>query len=344
MKEVILAAGHGSRLWPASTQEVPKQFQPLINGRSLLQNTYESHLQSADEHDIYVLTLGGMEQIVAQQLPSMPERNILAVPERRNTLPHTLFALNRIGALDDEPVMIAGVDNVTTSPVGFHRALHDLITNGSSSERRQSITLLGERAVVPDPTLGYIETDGSGHVQHFHEKPAKVKLQEMMKTKDLYDFSFIFTLSKLALRLALKDIEDNDVAKKALALLDSSPDRRIENFLAMPFADISTTVFQRAKNLMICEGELGIVDVGKYAALREINTTDEQGNVVLGKNIIHEGCKDNVMINRTGNPMVVLGMSESVIVQTGAGTLVSPLGQVNMIGDIYKSKIYKNNV
>lgn len=341
MKEVILAAGHGSRLWPTSTPEVPKQFQPLVGGRSLLQNTYESHLQSADEHDIYVLTLGGMEHLVAHQLPSMPEKNILAVPERRNTLPHTLFAINSIVDSDEEPVMIAGVDNVTTNPAGFNNALHRLIADGSDPKRNRNITLLGERAIIPDPTLGYIEADEKGDVQRFHEKPEKSVLEEMMKTRDLYDFSFIFTLSKLALRVALRDIEDTDLSEKSLALLDASPAQRIDNFLAMPVADISTTVFQRAQNLRICAGELGIVDVGKYAALREINAPDEEGNVILGRNVIQEGCKDSVIINRTGSPMVILGMTESVIVQTAAGTLVSPLDQVNAIGDIYKNRIYK---
>lgn len=341
MKVVMLAAGFGSRLWPLSTSEAPKQFQKLIEEKSLLQHTYKLLLRNTNEQDIYVLTLQGLESVVFDQLPAIPKEHVLIVPERRNTLPHTIFALNTITETDDEPIMIVSVDHITTNPEGFHETLDKLLTHGSDPEKRDKITLLGEKARISDPALGYVEADTIGNVQRFHEKPDKALLDEMIEAGSLYCFYFLFTLTKKALQEAMQYMDDPTVREKANDLLTTAPDERKAKFLAMPTIDISTTVFQRAHNLTLCTGQLGLVDIGKYTALYEINTSDEQGNVVLGNRVIYERCSNNLIVNQLEQPLVIIGVSDSVVVQTPVGTVVAPLDQVDAIGEIYKTQIHQ---
>jgi mannose-1-phosphate guanylyltransferase len=105
MKTVILAAGFGSRLWPVSTSEKPKQFQKLLHGKSLLAYTYEHMQHVSSDDELYVLVLEGMQPLVREELPDIADDHVLVVPERRNTLPHTLWALTQITDSPDEPVL-----------------------------------------------------------------------------------------------------------------------------------------------------------------------------------------------------------------------------------------------
>src|SRR5688572_30694717 len=111
MKTVILAAGFGSRLWPLSTSERPKQFQNFVKDKSLLQYTQEIFSQFTSINELYVLTVEGLEELVKEQLPNIPSSNIIAVPERRNTLPHTLYALKKLPVRGNEPVLFTPVDH-----------------------------------------------------------------------------------------------------------------------------------------------------------------------------------------------------------------------------------------
>jgi mannose-1-phosphate guanylyltransferase len=328
MKIVLLAAGFGSRLWPLSTSDKPKQFQPLLEERSLLQYTYDLFRPITKADDLYVLTLKGLEHWVYKQLPQLPHSNVLIVPERRNTLPHTLFALNTITDNPEESVLFSGTDLVVSEPKAFLKTVKDVAAKPDSSV----ITMFLSAHGAVDSNAGYALLDEQHHIKQFLEKPSKATIKALSKPGNLHKNTFCYITSSKALALTLDE--------QARGLLTATTEKRDRAFLAMPFCDISSTVFQKASNLVGAVAESDFVDLGTFRELYRMNPKDRRGNSVSGNVIVEPDCRDNLIINHTDQPLVVIGMHGCIVVQTQDGSLCAPIAEADRIGDIYKHQIH----
>lgn len=336
MKTVILASGFGSRLWPLSTSESPKQFQALVGEESLLQYTYLLLQKVTATADLYVLTLQGLESTVQTQLPGISPENIITVPGRRNTLPHTMFALRQLAESPQEQIVFSTVDHYITQPEEFIASLTDAI---KSTEESDLITLLCTEQSGYDPNAGYAQTTPGGRVQQYKEKPSPEAVKEMSGAGNTYRDTAIFIASKKSMLHATKAL-DRELANKAETLLEAPDERAHESFLELPFTDIATGLFEKADNLRVTRIDGDFTDVGRYQALYDITPKDKQGNVVVGHAIVKD-CANCLVINRTDKPMVVLNAKDSVIVQAAGGMLNATFADVDMIGEVYKTQIHK---
>jgi mannose-1-phosphate guanylyltransferase len=332
MKTVILAAGFGSRLWPLSTSQKPKQFQPLLGGVSPLQNTYNMLSKLINTQDIYVLTLEGLQSHVFDQLPNCASDHVLCVPERRNTWPHTLWALTVLG---DEPLLFKSVDHFVRAPEIFLNSLQKQLDVAHSDH----VTLLCNDPEPFDSNDGYAVVDDAGHITAFVEKPSREQFDEFRAQGSVYRSPLLYIGSRGAFAAALKGI-DADWARTSERLLAAKPADRAQAFLDLPVADISSTFFQAAAELWAQPIDYQFVDIGSFRTLHKLNDKDRDGNVVIGSVVLGEGCQGNFIVNHLSQPLVVQNTQGCVVVQTKDGSLVTPLATADAVGNLYKTRIH----
>lgn len=342
MKTVILAAGFGSRLWPLSTSEKPKQFQPLIGGESLLAYTYSRLSRATPIDELYVLVLEGMQKLVYETLPDIQADRIVVVPARRNTLPHTLWALNAISERDDEPVLFKSVDHFIVNEEQFVHSLSDCLAR--YQEGLTSLTLLCTPYETYNSNDGYCVVDGDGAILEFLEKPSKITLEQIVVSAaaaghKIMRSYFVYLASKQACLLAL-DEQNRSWMEDARRLLSANAEQRAEIFLSMPVLDISNAIFQASRTLKADAISYDFIDVGRFEEIHRLNKKDDRGNVVIGSVILDGDCWNNLIINENSVPLVVISRRDSVIAQTGAGSFISSFQEADKIGEIYKKQIH----
>ena len=333
MKVVLLAAGMGSRLWPLSTSDQPKQFQPIIFGETPLQYTFNLMQKVSKTEDLYVLVLDGMENIVKKQLPYIKSRNIISVPERRNTFPHSIWALKVISDRPDEMILFKSVDQYVENENEFVKSVVSHIDAVSSSTMT---TLFCTEAKQYNSNDGYCIVKDK-KISKFIEKPSKVEFNKLDR-KSLLRSPMIYTTSINSILEIIDSFESEWSATAKEFILGVSNNVESE-FLKLPFLDISSNVFQKTNNLHCKNIEYEFVDVGRFEEIYDLNTKDDKNNVVIGEVLEAESCTNCLLINTTRTPTVVMSESDKVVVSTESGVFVAPLNESHIIGDIYKNRI-----
>lgn len=340
MKTVILAAGFGSRLWPLSTPERPKQLLPLEGGRSLIQYTYELYRRCTPAADLYVLTLIDLVPQVQAQLSGLPQSHIIPVPARRNVLPHTLLALNWLGVDEKEPVLFAACDFRVADEDIFGASLTTFTTRHIGAQPTTDITLLCDNQEL-GPHKGYVLLDDRGQVEGYVD--ALEQAHPYARTaRRWHRFPHIYVLSKAALRRALDSMPDKALAKQAKGLLAATGKAQLNRrHTAMPFVGTifafrgNTEHYTCAPNTWAQVVPLGMVDIGTFRALYDMAAKDRHQNAVIGDFML-DNSTGNLCINRTTKPTLVAHITDSIIVQTNEGTVVCPMAYSDEIGNLYK--------
>jgi len=286
--------------------------------------------------DLYVLTLKGLEWLVIEQLPTINPKNIIVVPERRNTLPHTAYALCKLSIPPDEPVMFVPVDHYFLRTDLFIDSMKQV--SDRIPAKLHDTYLLCTPTKKVDPSLGYVILDSDENVSKFVEKPDKDDTDMLLQS--IFNINTMrYITSKIAFIHLLVNT-NNDVARQAQAVVDSSPNHLDNSFLAMPFIDICYGLFEKSKGLKAISIQGDFIDIGKFSTLFELNHRDAKGNAVIGTAILDEDSTNNFIINQLEYPLVVVNTQNSVVVQTHLGSFVSPITDADKIGEIYKTKIH----
>lgn len=197
---VIMAGGIGSRFWPMSTTENPKQFIDVLGvGRSLIQLTYDRFKGICNPENVWVVTGDVYAQKVHEQLPEIPEENILAEPCRRNTAPCIAYVSYRIKAKDEKAsICVTPSDHIVTDMQEFQRVIKASLQFAAESD---AIVTLGMKPTRPETGYGYIQANLSAQsmsnkeifrVESFREKPNLEKAQEYIKHNNYFWNAGIF--------------------------------------------------------------------------------------------------------------------------------------------------------
>jgi mannose-1-phosphate guanylyltransferase len=338
MKAVILAAGFGSRLWPLSTPDKPKQFQPIIDGRSPLQYTYAWLSKIVAAKDIYPLTLTGLENHVKQQLPEVLADHVICVPARRNTFPHSIYAVSIISKADDEPILFTTVDHMIQQEEAFVVSVRKVVDQYSGG--LASMLLLANNSSAFDANAGYMSVDNSGRIHSFKEKPASADIDNLSaQDKRVLKDTAMFITSKKTFNDALATMP-GEASDTGRALLAAPAGERDARFLAMPFVDIATGFYEKASGLGAVMTDGDYIDLGSFNSLYTVGEKDPQGNVIHGNVLVDEDSRGNYIFNQLENPLVVIHTNDSVIVQGVEGAVTAPRQSINKVGEIYKARIF----
>ncbi len=337
---LIMAGGRGERFWPKSRKTMPKQFLSLTDdGKTMIQLTVERISSLVDMEDIFISTNKDYKKLVLEQLPEIPEENILCEPVGRNTAPCIgLGAIHVAKKYDDVLMMVLPSDHLIKYTKMFVNTLSD---GCSIAEKGPNLVTIGITPDYPETGYGYIKFNpeiSDGHafgVDRFVEKPTLEVAKEYLETEEYLWNSgmFVWKVSTILNNIqkfmpetyqGLIKIQEAIGTEQQDAVLEST----FSNFKS---ESIDYGIMEKADNIYILPGTFGWDDVGSWLAVERIRKTNESGNVVEG-NIITVDCKNNII--QGGKKLIAtVGIEGLIIVDTEDATLVC---DKDSAGDIKK--------
>lgn len=343
MIAVIIAGGSGTRLWPLSTNDYPKQLLKLTGELSMVQNTYERAKQIAN--DIYVVPDISHAEHIKEQLPSVDQDHFVVEPGRRGTANCIVAALahvsKRHGA--DEPIAFIHADHHIRDIHGFARSFQ---TAGEVSVSRRQVVLIGIEPTYPATGFGYIERDGElvdykgvFKVESFKEKP------DFMVAKDyVISGNYLWNCGYFvgSVSTFLKELEEYAPTLKAsyealLAINDPNSKEYADTYLSFDNEVIDVALIEKSKDLLVVPANFDWMDVGNFKDLHEANESDELGNHFKGKNIYNVEVENVYIRNEEGSkPVAVIGLDNIVVINTKDGVLVARKDLAYKVGDVAK--------
>ncbi len=339
---VIMAGGAGTRFWPASTEEHPKQFLDILGlGKTLLQMTYERFLPLVPKERIFIVTNRKYESLVARQLPNLSEDNILGEPSRNNTAPCMAYATYKILDLDPEAnIVVASSDHLILKEQEFLARINTALTFTAAHD---AICSLGIQPSRPDTGYGYIhfgKESGSGihKVIEFKEKPDLETAQEYLDAGSYIWNSGIFIFAGKSMVKALRQYAPLICDLLAEVPYNSSEEYEILDvrYPLTPNISIDYAVMESADNIYTLPADIGWSDLGTWASLHAELKKDEQGNAVQSGRSIIQDAKGNLIRVQSGKTVVVRGMQNMIVVDEPDALLIFPMDQEQEIKGVVK--------
>ena len=324
---VIMAGGVGSRFWPMSTTEKPKQFIDVLGvGKTLLQLTVERFGNLVRPENTWVVTNQKYAAIVKEQLPDMPESNILCEPCRRNTAPCIAYVSWRIKSTDPKAnIVVTPSDHIVTDKAEFQRVVKECMLFTSETD---AIVTLGMKPNRPETGYGYIQADLSNsslrnkeifRVDSFREKPDLKTAQEYIKKNYFFWNAGIFIWN-------VNTIVNAAMAKIFESLLPvyGTPKEQEEIDRKFPECEnisVDYAIMEKAEEIFVCPADFGWSDLGTWGSLHEQSKKDLYGNVSIGQDInIFES--HNCIVHTTQEKKVVIQGLDGYIVAEKDDTLL----------------------
>lgn len=337
---LIMAGGRGERFWPKSRKNLPKQFLSLTDdGKTMIQLTVERISPMVELEDIYISTNKDYKHLVLEQLPEIPEENILCEPVGRNTAPCIgLGAMHIAKKYDDAVMMVLPSDHL----IKYNKMFLGVLRDGCElAEKGENLVTIGITPDYPETGYGYIKfnpDDSDGHayaVERFVEKPSLEVAKEYLETEEYLWNSgmFIWKVSTILadIRKFLPDTYEG-LKKIQDAIGTEEQDVVLEKvFPEFESVSIDYGIMEKAENIYILSGTFGWNDVGSWLAVGRIRKSNENGNVVDG-NIITINSRNNII--QGGRKLIAtVGIEDLIIVDTEDATLIC---EKNSAADIKK--------
>ncbi|HCD44607.1 MAG TPA: mannose-1-phosphate guanylyltransferase [Lachnoclostridium sp.] len=326
---LIMAGGRGERFWPKSRKNMPKQFLSLTDdGKTMIQLTVERISPMVKLEDVYIATNKEYKSLVLEQLPGLPEQNVLCEPVGRNTAPCIgLGAMHIAKKYDDAMMFVFPSDHLIKFNQMFIRTLQDAC---EVAEKNDNLVTIGIVPDYPETGYGYIKFDShimEGHaykVDRFVEKPSLEMAKEYLATEEYLWNSgmFIWKVSSILKNFrkfmpdtydALKRIQDAIGTEQEEAVLE-------KEFRGIQSQSIDYGIMEKAEGIYILLGTFGWDDVGSWLAVERIKKTNEFGNAVNG-NIITVN-SHNCIIQGGKKLIAAVGLDDMIVVDTEDATLI----------------------
>jgi mannose-1-phosphate guanylyltransferase/mannose-6-phosphate isomerase len=331
---LILSGGAGTRLWPLSSPERPKQFLKLFGERSLFQMTIERLSASAVDH-VVIVAQRDHEPLIREQLGEIDWRDftLLLEPMRRDSGPAIAAGVAHVLATDgpDAIVLALPCDHLIPSIDAFATA----VRSGMRLARAGYLGTFGVRPTMASTEFGYVqrgaaigEVPGSFRVQHFHEKPTADRAKAYLVDGG-YDWNsgmFVFSAGRFADE-AVRHMPDvwSAVGEAVHRATGNGDLRHLEAsaFERAPRISIDYALFEKSARVGVVPVSFAWSDIGTWRAVRAAQACDARGNAVVGNASLREAV-DNLIVT-DGTKVAVIGVTGLAVVATARGVLVAPL-------------------
>ena len=345
LRPVLLAGGSGTRLWPLSRENYPKQFLPLMGEASVLQATWQRVDGLAEAGPILVAN-EEHRFMVAEQLRriGLQHPGILLEPAGRNTAPAiALAALYALAEADDALLLVLPSDHAVTDQAAFDRA----VGRARGAALAGSLVTFGVAPAYPETGYGYIRTAGPAPadgapaaVEAFVEKPDAETAERYVASGRYYWNSgmFMFRASRYLQALAQYRPDIDEACRAAMAGLRRDGDfLRVDEaaFAACPADSIDYAVMERDPGVAMVPLDAGWSDIGSWASLWQLAERDAQGNALRG-DVLAESCR-NVYAYGSHRLVALLGLEDTVVVETPDAVLVAARDRVQDVRRIVAS-------
>lgn len=319
----ILAGGVGSRFWPLSTAERPKQLLPLAGTQPLVSDAVERALALIPEDRLRILAGADLVSRLGEALPGLPATSYAVEPKARGTAPVLAWAAKSIADLDPDAIMVSLHSDHHIEPVG---AFVEVVRAAAELAAHDDVLVtVGARPDRPETGYGYIQVGerihtgfeaGAFRVGSFHEKPDADTAAQYLEAGHLWNTGiFVWKASRFLeeIRLHFPEIGDR------LRLLDESDPNAF--FDAVPKVSVDVAVMEKSERVAVVPATFDWDDVGAWHSLFRTRAHDESDNVVVGDGHVVDG-HGNVVFADDG-PLVVFGVDDLVAVRTHGVTLVT---------------------
>ena len=345
MYALILAGGSGTRLWPLSREEMPKQFMAVCgSSQTLLQQTVTRVMKLTDAELIRVITSGKWKPLVARQLSCIGLEGdfVTEEPEARNTAPAIALGvavLKNGGADDGDIVLVCPSDHIITDGDAFAEAVKLAVEAASAG----NIVTFGIKPTNPETGYGYIKTGGTAgkwlSVESFAEKPDESTAIAYIESGNYFWNGGIFCFRIGDITAAFRDH-----FPEGAHIFDAEPEDREKSFLAAPKESIDYAIMEKVRSIACVPLGAGWSDVGSWDAVYENSPLDGSRNAVSG-NVRLDGWHDSLVI---GGERLVCGvdLDSMIVVDTPDALFISPRGSSRKMRGVVEtlSKTHRGEV
>ncbi|MBK6634867.1 MAG: mannose-1-phosphate guanylyltransferase [Chitinophagaceae bacterium] len=321
----IMAGGIGSRFWPISRTDYPKQFLDILNtGRTLIQATFDRFAKFIPAENIYIITFEQYKDIVAKQIPELPVENILCEPSRKNTAPCVAYISYKLHQKNANANLIcAPADHIISDQDGFEKVCKDAL---QFTAHIKGLLTLGIKPTHPNTGYGYIQyeqhavSDNVYKVKTFTEKPDKELAKTFIASGDFLWNAGIFVWQvKNIIKAFEKHLpEQAEVFEAEKQHFNTKKEKGATERIYPLCVNISIDygVMEKADNVYIIPSSFGWSDLGTWSSVYENLEKDYLGNAVAGEHVMVIDATNNVIHADNKKLVLLQGLDDFVVVDT----------------------------
>lgn len=334
-----MAGGAGTRFWPMSTEEKPKQFIDVLHqGRTLLQMTYDRALSMVSPDQIWVMTHAKYHHLVRSQLPDLPESNIMLEPQRKNTAPAIAYAAYKLKSVDEQAIMVVlSSDHVIMKDKSFINCIEEGVLHVSQND---SIVTLGIKPTEPHTGYGYIQFEDSDstakRVLRFVEKPNATTAVTYLRSGDyLWNAGiFIWSIEKVIHELTMHAGDICDIFRAFSASIGSSNESKalMIAFDQCRSESIDYAIMEKADRIYTIPADIGWSDLGTWGSLYSMTKDGEAKNSLsFGPQVVIEDICHSVIRLPQDKKAIIKGLDGYVVAWEEDGLLIYPIKEEQQI-------------
>ena len=345
---VIMAGGTGKRLWPLSREKRPKQVLKLLDGETLLCRCFERLKPIFDARNIIVLTNAGYVDVVRENLTELPYDNVIAEPAVRDTAGAIGLVSTILAKYDsDATIAVVTADQIIKPAEVIQQAIKDAFVFVKSNP--DSMITFGIQSTFPSTLLGYInchnaqEYPGCSNriysVKAFKEKPDEETAKKYLDTGQYFWNSgmFVWKAKTILNNLAKFLPEATEPLSKIQAAWDSPNQQQVlrEWFVKLPKISIDYAVMEKAKQVYAIKLDCRWLDMGSFAALADLITSDKDQNIVVAGTSELLECKNSIIVTEDEDHLIAaIGLENMVVAHSPDATLVCPVNQAQRLKEL----------
>ena len=329
---IIMAGGVGSRFWPVSTTDFPKQFHDMLGcGETLIQKTFSRLQKLIPTENILILTNERYNDLVMEQLPMVKPAQILLEPAMRNTAPCILYATLKIQKLNPDALMVVAPSDHWIEDENTFR--EDLQTAFDFCEKNNALMTLGIQPTFPNTGFGYIEFDKSDtnqikKVKQFREKPDYETAKSFLSSGNFVWNGGIFIWSVQSVLNAFEKFQPQLLAlfSEGIPVYNSKDESEFitQNYGLAENISIDYAVMEHADNVYVLPARFDWNDLGTWGSLHEKLPKDLQENAIVNSKVILENASNNIIRSNAEKLIIIDGLHDYIIVDHKEVLLIYP--------------------
>jgi len=339
---VIIAGGAGTRLWPMSTRDNPKQILNVFGNESLLKNSYDRACTVTPE--VYILPDKSTSAKAKKQIPALKEDYFIEEPSRRGTANCIIAALAKLGSSHnhDEPIAFIHADHFIRDQKGFAKTFK---WGAQLSVNHKKIILVGAEPTGPSVNFGYIkkgnelpENISAFEIASFKEKPDfHTAVKYLNSGRYLWNCGYFIGSINVFIESFKNFAPDlHEKYQKLKAINGNDSKLFTETYNSFNDQTIDVALFEKTNNTLVVQAEFDWMDVGNFENLHDISVKDAEGNYFSGNGINTIGIENSYIRNEEEKPIAIIGLNNVVVINTKDGLLVSRIDVSHRVGEIAK--------